>query len=137
MAYMQNFVAGALVSLHHWAAVALIRGEASVTELDTETAVKDPAIQAFQDKVEAVLDASLAADAAAVTVEMADGTRHVVRVEHCIGSTGHPMTDADLERKFIGQAEPVVGAARARDLAGRSWAMEELADVGDLCRAAG
>lgn len=124
------------VSLHHWTAVAFIRGTARIQDMDTETAVKDPALQAFQDKVEARLDPSIAADAAVVTVTLADGTQHVGRVEHGIGSAARPMSDADLERKFLGQAEPVIGAARARALAARNWEVETLADAGDLARAA-
>ncbi len=125
------------VSLHHWTAVAFIRGTARVQDMDTNTAVRDPALMAFQDKVEATLDPSVAADAAVVTVVLDDGTRHACQVEHCIGSASRPMSDADLERKFIDQAEPVVGPERSRDLAAQSWRIEALADVGDLCRACG
>ena len=41
------------VSLYHWTAAALIRGVARIEELQDPT-VQDPAIMAFQDKVEAV-----------------------------------------------------------------------------------
>jgi hypothetical protein len=33
-------------------------------------------------------------------------------------------------------AEPVIGRDRAKDLVERSWAVEGMADVGDLARAA-
>jgi hypothetical protein len=46
------------------------------------------------------------------------------------------MTDVDLEQKFLGQAEPAIGAARAHALAARCREIEALADVGDLARAA-
>lgn len=124
------------VSLHHWTAVAFIRGTARIQDMDTETAVKDPALQAFQDKVEATLDPSTAADAAVVTVTLTDGSQLVGRVEHGIGSAAQPMSNAELEQKFIGQAEPVIGAARTSDLVAKSWDVEDLADVGDLSRAA-
>jgi len=124
------------VSLHHWAAVALIRGTARIQDMDTDSAVLDPALMAFQDKVEATLDPSVAADAAVVKLTMADGTQHIARVEHCIGSASRPMSNAQLEDKFIGQAEPVIGTARTRALVAKSWEVETLADVGDLARAA-
>ena len=101
------------VSLHHWVAVAFIRGTARIQDMDTETAVKDPALMAFQSKVEATLNPALAADQTEVTITMTDGTKHTCRIEHGIGSRLNPMSDADLERKFIGLAEPVIGAARA------------------------
>jgi hypothetical protein len=46
------------------------------------------------------------------------------------------MSDADLERKFAGLAEPVVGAARTRELIERTWNLPELPDAGELARAA-
>ena len=124
------------VSLHHWTAVGFIRGTARIVDMDTETAVKDPALMAFQRKVEATLDPTLAGDQTEVTITMTDGTRHVCRIEHAIGSKLNPMSDADLERKFTGLAEPVVGAPRTRELIDRTWGVGSLADAGELARAA-
>jgi len=45
------------------------------------------------------------------------------------------MTDAQLTRKFSELAEPVIGAVRNTTLVDRSWAVETMADVGDLARA--
>ena len=125
------------VSLHHWTAAAFIRGTARIRDMDTETAVKDPALMAFQRKVEATLDPTLAGDQTEVTITMTDGTRHTCRIEHAIGSKLNPMSDADLERKFAGLAEPVVGATtRTRELIDRTWGVGKLADAGELARAA-
>ncbi len=124
------------VSLHHWTAVAFIRGTARIKDMDTETAVKDPALMAFQRKVEATLNPALAADQTEVTITMNDGSKHTCRIEHGIGSKLNPMSDADLERKFFGLAEPVKGEARARELIAKTWNVRQLADAGDLARAA-
>ncbi len=124
------------VSLHHWTALAFIRGTARIQDMDTETAVKDSALMAFQSKVEATLNPAIAADQTEVTITMDDGTTHSCRIEHGIGSRLNPMSDADLERKFSGLAEPIVGAARARELVDRTWAVASLPDAGELSRAA-
>ena len=124
------------VSLHHWTAVAFIRGTARIKDMDTDTAVRDPALMAFQDKVEATLNPALAGDQTEVTITMTDGARHICRIEHAIGSKVNPMSDADLERKFLGLAEPIVGATRTKELIGRTWGIGGLADAGDLARAA-
>jgi 2-methylcitrate dehydratase PrpD len=124
------------VSLHHWTAVAFVRGTARIQDMDTETAVKDPALMAFQDRVEATLDATRAADAAEVTVTLTDGMRHTCRIEHGIGSAARPMTDAELEVKFAGMAVPALGEARTRGLMQQCWDLAGLADAGDLARAA-
>ncbi len=124
------------VSLHHWTAVAFIRGTARIQDMDTETAVHDPALMAFQDRVQATLDPMLGGDAAVVTITLRDGTRQTCRIDHGIGSASQPMTDAQLEVKFAGMAEPVIGAERTHALMRQAWAVESLADAGDLARAA-
>jgi 2-methylcitrate dehydratase PrpD len=124
------------VSLHHWTAVCFIRGTARIQDMDTETAVRDPTLMAFQDRVAATLDPERAADSAVVTVTMTDGRRLVSRIEHGIGSAARPMTDAELEIKFTGMAAPVLGERRARTLVRQCWDLPALADGGDLARAA-
>ncbi len=124
------------VSLQHWTAVALIRGTARIQDMDTETAVKDPAIRGFQRKVTASLNPAIAADQTEVTLTMTDGTTLTQRIDHCRGSHQNPMSNTDLEQKFTGLADPVIGAARARELIARTWALPHAQDAGDLARAA-
>jgi 2-methylcitrate dehydratase PrpD len=124
------------VSLHHWTAVAFIRGTARIQDMDTNTAVHDPALMAFQHRVQATLDPTLGGDAAVVTITLRDGTRHTCRIDHGIGSASRPMTDAQLEVKFAGMAEPVIGKERTGALMQQAWDVETLADAGDLVRAA-
>jgi 2-methylcitrate dehydratase PrpD len=71
-----------------------------------------------------------------VTVRLQDGRSLVDRVEHCVGSASNPMTDGDLERKFTGLAEGVIGPLRTREVLDMSWGVEGLADVGTLARGA-
>lgn len=123
------------VSLYHWTAATLIRGTARIEELQ-DLAVQDPAIMAFQDRVDAVGDSSLKADAAEVTITLKDGRSHTCRIDHCIGSATNPMTDEQLTHKFRELAEPVVGRDRTTELADVSWSVEAMENVGDLARAA-
>jgi 2-methylcitrate dehydratase PrpD len=110
----------ARVSLYHWTAVAFIRGTARIEDMDTHSAVLEPKIVRFQKKVKAV----------------GDGRSLVSRIEHCVGSASRPMTDSDLDRKFAGLAEGVIGPLRTREVIEMSWGVECLADVGALARAA-
>jgi 2-methylcitrate dehydratase PrpD len=125
------------VSLHHWTAVCFIRGTARIQDMDTETAVKDHALVAFQDRVEATLDPARGSDSAKVTVTMMDGTRYTTDIAHGIGSAARPMTDAQLETKFAGMADPVLGKERTSQLMQMCWKVAELTDAGELARAAG
>jgi 2-methylcitrate dehydratase PrpD len=123
------------VSLHHWSAVCFIRGTARIQDMDTDTAVKDPALVAFQDRVEATLDPNRAPDSAEVTVTMTDGTQYAVNIDHGIGSAARPMTNTELETKFAGMVVPVLGEARTSALIDQCWNLASSPDAGALARA--
>jgi hypothetical protein len=55
-----------------------------------------------------------------------------VFVEHAIGSLHRPMTDADLEAKFHGLVDPVLGAARATELIAAAWQLGASGDARSL-----
>ena len=126
----------ARVSLQHWVAIAFIRGTARIEDMDTNGAVLEPAIAGFQDRIETVGDDAIAPDGAEVSVRLQDGRSLVSRVEHCVGSASRPMTDSELEQKFTGLAEAVIGPLRTREVIEMSWGVERLPDVGALARAA-
>jgi 2-methylcitrate dehydratase PrpD len=126
----------ARVSLYHWVATSFIRGTARIVDMDTQSAVLEPRIVGFQEKITTVGDDAVAKDAAEVTVRLLDGRLFTLRVEHCVGSASRPMTDGDLEQKFAGLAEAVIGPARTRAVIDMSWGVESLSDVGALARAA-
>jgi 2-methylcitrate dehydratase PrpD len=123
------------VSLYHWTAATLLRGTAQIAELQDPT-VHDPAVIAFQDKVTTERDDTLKADATEVTITLQNGRSHSCRIEHCIGSATNPMTDEQLTQKFKDLSEPIIGAARTREMIDRGWNVETAADAGDIARAA-
>ena len=126
----------ARISIHHSAAVALLRGRAGVPEFEA-AAVADPAIAALRRKVRAELDATIPAGGAAVTVETSDGRRETVRVDHARGSAERPLSDRDLEAKFRENAGLAGAAARADAQITALWAIEEAPSLGPLLRGFG
>jgi 2-methylcitrate dehydratase PrpD len=123
------------VSLYHWVAVAFIRGSARTTDMTTEVA-RDPAIVAFQDRITAVRDEAIAPDAAEVMVTLRDGRKLSSKIEHCIGSESQPMTDEQLEEKFLDLAEISIGVERGRKLVAACRSIETAPDVGAIVREA-
>ncbi len=87
---------------------------------------------ALRRKVVATVDDSIHEAAADVTAFLADGRSVHVFVEHAIGSLERPMGDADLEAKFHGLADPVLGVARTSDLIAACWNAADLPDIGEL-----
>jgi 2-methylcitrate dehydratase PrpD len=92
------------VSLYHWVAAALARGKAGIPE-GTDQAITDPAIRILRDRIDVTSDPAVPHDGADVTVRLTDGGCAIRRVRACIGSRGRPMTDAELDRKFIAAAQ--------------------------------
>ena len=125
----------AMVSVHHWTAATLARGRAGLAE-GTEAAVADPEILRLRALVETAPDDAIGREGALVTVEMADGSRHEVRIDHALGSLERPMSDVDLDEKFLVQAVPVLRAEGAAGLLTAGWSVAGLADAGELARLA-
>lgn len=118
----------ARVSIHHTAAVALLRGSAGVEDF-AASAVHDPTVATLRGKVRAELNASLPRGAARVTLE-ANGTRRSIEVRDPRGSAARPMTDAELEQKYrANHPGPEADAQMAR-----LWALEAEEDIGALMR---
>lgn len=122
-------------SVYHAAAAALIEGDGGERQF-SDRAVADPAIVALRQRVSASIDPAMPADAARITVTLADGHTATCFVEHAIGSLDRPMGDAELERKFLGLAEEYLGPAPARALIERCWQIATLDDVAVLAAAA-
>ncbi len=70
-----------------------------------------------------------------VTVTLTDGRSFTRRVDHALGHAHNPMTDDDVRRKFHRQADPVIGAGKAKALADVVWKLEELPRVESLLAA--
>ena len=78
------------------------------------------------------MDDSIDEASADVTAVLTDGRREHVFVEHAIGSLQRPMSDADLERKFHGLSDGILGAQQTSALLAACWSLGGAADVRDL-----
>ena len=69
-----------------------------------------------------------------VTLVMKDGSRLVERVLDPKGEGENPMSDADLERKFTSNCEPIIGTERCARLLDAVWRFETLDGLTDFYR---
>lgn len=125
----------AQVSVQHWAAAALIHGAAGIRE-GSEACIRDHAVRGLRERVEVNSDESISRDGALVAVELADGVVLERRIKHCVGSHDRPMSDAELDDKFLRQAVPVVGEAGARNAIAACRGLAEADRVTDVTSAA-
>lgn len=121
----------AQVSVYHWAAAVLTRRSAGLAET-SDAAVIDPAIVALRHRVDVTVDPTLKPDEAKGRLFLKDGHSFEAHVQHCLGSAARPMSDRELETKFLGQAEDVLPAGRAQQLLERCWLIEQAEDVGRM-----
>jgi len=89
----------------------------------------DPATRALMGCIEASIDPELdaafpAQRAARVSIETRDGRRHALLQPARKGDPEMPLSDRELEAKYLELTAPVVGDAPARALLGRLWRLE-------------
>ncbi len=124
----------AVVSLYHWAAAALMHRRAGLDE-GVDAMVRDPDMIALRRRIRAIPDATLGREEARATVFLKDGRRLAAHVAQCRGSLARPMTEAELQQKFLAQASRTIPLARAEKLAALCWQLPALTDVGAQIRA--
>lgn len=118
-------------SLSYCTAAGLYDGRVGVATF-TDAAVARPELRALEARVRVVADERLGDDQAVVRVEGPAGAERVVRIEAAKGSPRQPMTDADLEAKYLDLASSVLGPDQARRLLAQAWRVSEQADIADL-----
>jgi len=115
-------------SLKYVVATALAHGSVRLAAFRPDR-LEDPAIRALMRRIDVVLDPELdaafpARRAARVTIETRDGRRHEHFQPTRKGDPDAPLTDAELEAKYLELVVPVAGDTRARALLARLWRLE-------------
>ncbi|KAH0842380.1 hypothetical protein AYO21_00006 [Fonsecaea monophora] len=126
-------------SVYHGGAVGLVLGKAGPAQYEDAVVTSDE-IVSVRDKIAAAADAALGADEAVIVVEFDAGgaggsgapTTLTKHVQHAIGSLEVPMTDAQLQDKFIDQVTPVLGAQGAKKASDAVLALRSVTDVSVL-----
>jgi 2-methylcitrate dehydratase PrpD len=121
-------------SANHAASVAYIDKAGGITQFTNERSA-DAGVQALRRLIIVKPVASFRLDQSAATVWAKSGAMHEARIEHATGTVSNPLSDQQLREKFAGNAEPVLGAQRARSLADMIFRLDTLTDIGDLVRA--
>lgn len=117
------------VSLYHWAAAALLRGSASIPEMEQDC-IDNPEVAALRSRMEAIVDPSVGRDQSIVEVTLTDGRRLRAHVETTRGSQARPMTDNELDAKFRSQARQRLSPDKVEQLLLLCRGVASLCDVG-------
>jgi len=122
-------------SVYFAAALAIVQGSAGMRDFSDQNA-RSPVIAGVRDRVTATVDPSIKEDQVRATITLTDGRKLETFIEHAVGSLERPMSDTDLEAKFMGLVDGVLAAPRARVLMDRCWKIDSLPDAAELARAA-
>jgi 2-methylcitrate dehydratase PrpD len=120
-------------SLPYVAAHALIHGSVRLNAFEPDR-LNDPQLRALMAKVELAADPELSRNfprqrAARVEIETTDGRKLSHFQETRKGDPEMPLTDAELNDKYVELVAPVLGDAGARALLKDLWALETLKSV--------
>jgi 2-methylcitrate dehydratase PrpD len=90
---------------------------------------------ALRDRVDASPDASIRDDEAYVKILLKNGKVLEKHIQHAIGSLYRPMTDKDLEAKFLGLTADILTDDESRRLLALCWNLGSSDDVAGLASA--
>jgi 2-methylcitrate dehydratase PrpD len=112
---------------------ALIHGSVRLNAFDAER-LADQTTRALMRKTDLVIDPELDATfpnqrAARVTIETNDGRKETFYQPNRKGDPELPLSDRDVDDKFIELAGPVIGSANAKAFVAKLWALEGLSDL--------
>ena len=83
-----------------------------------------------------IVDAAIKPEQVDMSVTLKDGRKLHKYIEHAIGSREAPMTDANLETKFVGLAEGIHATQQIHELIDLCLGVEKLPNVAAIAKAA-
>ncbi len=72
--------------------------------------------------------------AAHVEVHSKDGSIFECFMPTRVGDPETPLSDDDLEDKFVELVQPIIGSRKTRNLLGKIWDLDSIKNVNELCR---
>ena len=125
--------AEARFSIQYVVATALLHGSVRLAAF-TPQRLTDPEIRQLMTRVELSVEPELDAAfpgrrAARITMETTDGRRGEFYQSHRKGDPEQPLSDGELNDKFLELVQPVLGDAKAGALLAQLWALESARDL--------
>ncbi|HEY8449316.1 MAG TPA: MmgE/PrpD family protein, partial [Bacillota bacterium] len=118
-------------SVYYAVAAALLDGQLYEEQFSDERVQRPAAIELYR-RVEATVDPSLGRGQARVRVLLRDGTRVETFVTAATGTPANPMSDSQLEQKFMALVVPVTGEAPAHAVVQAVRDLDRVASAADL-----
>lgn len=88
-----------------------LTGHAAAAPDFSSARLNDPVLRNLVTRVTLNIVPEMSKTAASIAVTLSDGSRIIAETPLALGNPGNPMQWGDLEQKFLGLAEPVLGRA--------------------------
>lgn len=118
-------------SIYHAAAIGLVRGKGGLREF-TEEAIADPVLANLRSKTKAVGDEAITGDQVDVNIQLSSGESIHFFLEASLGNVERPLSNAQLDDKFIDQATLLLPQEQVVSLLEACWEMKSSANVGQI-----
>lgn len=122
-------------SIYHSVAVAIAQGAAGERQY-SDQAVQDPTVVKLRDRVVATVDPAIKPEQVDMTITLNDGRTLHKFIEHAIGSVEVPMTDQQLDAKFLDLAKDILTQDQTEHLIQLCRNVESLASAAEIAKAA-
>ncbi len=118
-------------SIYHAAAIGLVRGKGGLREF-TDEAVADPVLSDLRSKTKAQGDETITGDQVDVNIKLKSGESIHFFLEASLGNVERPLSNVQLDDKFIDQSTLVLPRDQVDKLLGACWDMESSDNVGQI-----
>lgn len=127
------------INLQYVMAVAAIDARVDVEQTHSEERTRDPEVLKLKERVTLIPDAELEklwpkVRPGIAEVATRDGRRYVERVDHPEGSPQNPLTEAQVEAKFLRLSSPIIGRERAEELVCLVGRLEQVESLEPIAR---
>jgi len=120
-------------SVYHSVAIALIDGRAGEKQYSDE-AVLNPKTITLREKITVEIDNRLHKKSGEVTITLNDGRILNKVIESAVGGLENPMTNEQLDEKFLDLTADILPLAKCKELLADTWRMAELPSAGDFAK---
>jgi 2-methylcitrate dehydratase PrpD len=121
-------------SVYHSVAVSLIDGAAGEKQYSDEK-VRNPQIIALRELVTATVDPSIKAEQVDMTITTKEDRKLHIFIEHALGSLEKPMTNDQLETKFLDLTDGILSKKQSQNLLKLCWTIEKLPSADSIIKA--
>ena len=115
-------------SVYHSVAIAIIDGRAGEKQY-SDSVVRDPKTIALRDKIDVQVDPKIPKKSGDLTITLYDGRILNKFIESAVGGIENPMTDAQLDAKFIDLTDGILSREKSKSLLADCWKIDQLQNI--------